>query len=139
VNKKELIEVMAEGAETNKATAEKLLNAFVDAVKGSLKSEEEVRIVGFGTFSVKHRAARTGRNPQTGEKIQIAASRSPKFTPGQDLKKTLKSVISRVGRNRGPRGLFVLFPVKALKIKWFLIDRRGGERIECPPQLEGYL
>jgi len=90
VNKKELIEAMAEGAETSKVTAEKVFNAFVDAVTKSLKNDEKVRIVGFGTFSLTHRAARTGRNPQTGEALQIAASKSPKFTAGQDLKKAVK-------------------------------------------------
>ena len=90
MNKKELIEVMAEEAETSKATAEKVFSAFVDAVTKSLKNDEKVRIVGFGTFSLTHRAARTGRNPQTGEPLQIAASKSPKFTAGQDLKKAVK-------------------------------------------------
>jgi DNA-binding protein HU-beta len=90
VNKKELIDAMAEGAETSKATAEKVFNAFVDAVTKTIKNDEKVRIVGFGTFSLTHRAARTGRNPQTGEPLQIPASKAPKFTPGQDLKKAVK-------------------------------------------------
>jgi DNA-binding protein HU-beta len=89
VNKKELIEAMAEGGETTKATAEKVFNAFVDAVTKTIKNDEKVRIVGFGTFSLAHRAARTGRNPQTGEPLQIAASKSPKFTPGQEFKKAV--------------------------------------------------
>ncbi len=90
MNKKELIDAMAEGAETSKATAEKVFNAFVDAVTKTIKNDEKVRIVGFGTFSLTHRAARTGRNPQTGEPLQIPASKAPKFTPGQDLKKAVK-------------------------------------------------
>ena len=90
MNKKDLVELMADNAEISKATAEQALNALLDGVKESLKKGEKVTLVGFGTFSVSNRAARTGRNPQTGEAIQIAASKAPKFTAGKDFKKAIK-------------------------------------------------
>jgi nucleoid DNA-binding protein len=90
VNKKDLVDLMADNAEISKATAEQALNALLDGVKESLKKGEKVTLVGFGTFSVSNRAARTGRNPQTGEAIQIAASKAPKFTAGKDFKKAIK-------------------------------------------------
>ena len=90
MNKKDLVDLMADNAEISKATAEQALNALLDGVKESLKKGEKVTLVGFGTFSVSNRAARTGRNPQTGEAIQIAASKAPKFTAGKDFKKAIK-------------------------------------------------
>ncbi len=90
MNKKDLIDLMAGNAEISKATAEQALNALLDGVKESLKKGEKVTLVGFGTFSVSNRAARTGRNPQTGEEIQIAASKAPKFTAGKDFKKAIR-------------------------------------------------
>jgi DNA-binding protein HU-beta len=73
-----------------KAAAEKALNAFIDTVKKTLKKGESVSLVGFGTFSVARRKARTGRNPQSGKKIKIPAARVPKFKAGQGLKDTVK-------------------------------------------------
>lgn len=90
MNKKDLVDLMADNAEISKATAEQALNTFLDGVKESLQKGEKVTLVGFGTFSVSNRAARTGRNPQTGEAIQIAASKAPKFTAGKDFKKAIK-------------------------------------------------
>ena len=89
INKDELIASMAELAGLSKTDAGKALNAFIDSVGTSLKAGNEVKLVGFGTFSVTQRAAREGRNPRTGEAIKIAASKAPKFQAGAVLKKTV--------------------------------------------------
>jgi DNA-binding protein HU-beta len=86
MNKAELIEAVASGANLSKADAGRAVDAVVDAVTGSLKQGEQVAVVGFGTFSVKHRAARVGRNPRTGESINIPASNVPGFKAGKALK-----------------------------------------------------
>ena len=86
MNKAELIEAVAAGADLSKADAGRAVDAVVDAVTKSLKKGQQVSIVGFGTFGVKHRAARTGRNPRTGDAIQIAASNVPGFKAGKALK-----------------------------------------------------
>ena len=86
MNKSDLIEAIAENAELSKAAAQRALDAFVDTVKSALKNGDQVALVGFGTFDVKDRAARSGRNPQTGEVIQIAATRVPGFKAGKALK-----------------------------------------------------
>lgn len=89
MNKAELIDRMAASADISKASATRALDAMLDAVTESLKQSEQVALVGFGTFAVKERAARTGRNPQTGESIQIAAARIPTFKAGKALKDAL--------------------------------------------------
>ncbi len=86
MNKAELIEAVADGADLSKADAGRAIDAVVGAVTKSLKRGQQVSIVGFGTFSVKHRAARTGRNPRTGDTIKIAASNVPGFKAGKALK-----------------------------------------------------
>ena len=86
MNKAELIEAMAKANKLSKKENEEVLNAFVDAVTKELKKGGKVQLVGFGTFEVGKRAARTGRNPQTGAEIKIKASRSPKFKAGKALK-----------------------------------------------------
>lgn len=86
MNKTELIAAMAESAELSKKDAEKALKAFVDVVTDELKKGEKIQLVGFGTFEVSERAAREGRNPQTGETMKIAASKAPKFKAGKALK-----------------------------------------------------
>jgi DNA-binding protein HU-beta len=86
VNKSQLIDQIAEGADISKASAGRALDAFVEAVSDTLKSGDQVALVGFGTFSVRERAARTGRNPQTGAEIQIAAAKVPGFKAGKALK-----------------------------------------------------
>ncbi|MEQ6885158.1 HU family DNA-binding protein [Salicola sp. Rm-C-2C1-2] len=86
VNKSELIDAIADSADISKAAAGRALDAMVDSITGSLKDGDPVTLVGFGTFSVKERAARTGRNPQTGEEIRIAASKVPSFKAGKALK-----------------------------------------------------
>jgi DNA-binding protein HU-beta len=86
VNKSELIDAIAESADLSKASATRALDAVIETVAGSLKAGDQVVLVGFGTFSVKDRAARTGRNPQTGAPIEIAAARIPSFKAGKALK-----------------------------------------------------
>ncbi|HSH48192.1 MAG TPA: HU family DNA-binding protein [Halomonas sp.] len=86
MNKSELIEAIAASADIPKAAASRALDAMVEAVADSLKKGDSVSLVGFGTFTVKDRAARTGRNPQTGEPIQISAARVPSFKAGKALK-----------------------------------------------------
>ena len=86
MNKAELVQAMAERAGLSKSDAEKALNAFVEVVGGELGKGGKVQLVGFGTFEVAERAARTGKNPQTGEAIKIPASKAPKFKAGKALK-----------------------------------------------------
>ena len=86
MNKTELVAAMAEKAQLSKKDAEAALKAFTDVVAEELKKGEKIQLVGFGTFEVSERAARTGRNPQTGEEMKIAASKAPKFKAGKALK-----------------------------------------------------
>ena len=86
MNKTSVIDKIAEETEQQKAQVEKVISSFFNIVKESLKNQESVRLVGFGTFSVSQRKARTGRNPQTGEEIKISACQYPKFKPGKEFK-----------------------------------------------------
>ena len=86
MNKKELVDAIAEKTELSKKDAEKALKAFIDVVTDELKKGEKIQLVGFGTFEISERAARTGKNPLTGEQITIAASKAPKFKAGKQLK-----------------------------------------------------
>ena len=86
MNKGDLIEAVAAGANLSKADASRAVDAVLDGITGALRSGGSVSLVGFGTFSVKSRAARQGRNPRTGETIQIAASKVPGFKAGKALK-----------------------------------------------------
>jgi DNA-binding protein HU-beta len=86
VNKTELIEQIAKSADLSKASAGRALDAMIDAVKKTLKKGGSVSLVGFGTFAVGKRAARSGRNPRTGATIKIKAAKVPKFRPGKGLK-----------------------------------------------------
>ena len=86
MNKTEFIAAVAEKAEISKKDSEKALKAFVDVVAEQLKAGDKVQLVGFGTFEVSERAAREGRNPQTGETMKIAACKAPKFKAGKALK-----------------------------------------------------
>ena len=90
MNKNELIEQIAVSADITKAKAALAVEAFIEAVTDSLKKGEDVALVGFGTFTLSERAARTGRNPQTGAVIEIAASKQPKFCAGKKLKDAVK-------------------------------------------------
>ena len=86
VNKTELIDAIASAADLPKASAGRALDAVIDSVTDALAKGDQVALVGFGTFSVKHRSARSGRNPQTGATIEIAASNVPSFKAGKALK-----------------------------------------------------
>ena len=86
MNKTELVTAIAEQAELSKKDSEKALKAFINVVTDELKKGEKIQLVGFGTFEVIERAAREGRNPLTGEKMSIKASKAPKFKAGKALK-----------------------------------------------------
>ena len=85
MNKGDLISKISEDAGLSKTQASSALDAVIDGVTGTLKNGDKLTLVGFGTFSVSHRAARKGRNPQTGKEINIAAKNVVKFKPGKDL------------------------------------------------------
>ncbi len=89
MTKGDIVDSIAEETGLSKADAERAVNAFTGAVTSALKGGDSVSIVGFGTFSVSARAARTGRNPRTGEAIQIKASNAPKFKAGKGLKEAV--------------------------------------------------
>jgi len=89
MNKTELVAAIAAKTELSKKDSEKALKAFIDVVTEELKKGEKVQLVGFGTFEVAERAAREGRNPQTGKSMKIAASKAPKFKAGKALKETI--------------------------------------------------
>lgn len=86
MNKTELVAAIAEKAELSKKDSEKALKAFIDVVTAQLKKDQKVQLVGFGTFEVSKRAAREGRNPQTGKTMKIKACKAPKFKAGKALK-----------------------------------------------------
>lgn len=90
MNKTELIKVVAEKAELTQKDAAVATQAVLDAITNALANEEKVQILGFGTFEIRERSARIGRNPQTGEEIQIAASKAPAFKAGKELKAAVK-------------------------------------------------
>lgn len=92
MNKADLVAAMAEKAGVSKKDAEASLKAFTDVVAEELKKGEKIQLVGFGTFEVSERAARTGRNPKTGEPLEIAASKSPKFHALTGFKNAVKNV-----------------------------------------------
>jgi nucleoid DNA-binding protein len=91
MNKAQLVDIVQRelGKDVSKAAAERALNAVLGAIERGLKSGSQVQLVGFGTFRVSKRAARLGRNPKTGEQIQIKASKTVRFSAGQGLKKSL--------------------------------------------------
>jgi DNA-binding protein HU-beta len=91
VNKSELVDSIAEAADLSKASAGRALDATIAAVSSALAEKDQVSLVGFGTFAVKHRAARAGRNPQTGAEIQIKAAYVPSFKAGKALKDAVNS------------------------------------------------
>ncbi len=89
MNKQELVSAMAEKANLSKKDAEAALAAFVSSVEDALKKGDKVQLVGFGSFEVRDRAARTGRNPQTGAEMKIAAAKVPTFKAGSGLKELI--------------------------------------------------
>ena len=98
VNKSELIAALAGKAELSKKDAEKVLGAFVDTVSESLAKGEKIQLIGFGTFEVKKRPARTARNPRTGAEIKIAASKAPAFKSGKALKEKVNTPAKKKGK-----------------------------------------
>ncbi|RPK14797.1 HU family DNA-binding protein [Priestia endophytica] len=90
MNKTELVNAVAEQSELTKQDATKAVDALLKTISDTLSKEEKIQLIGFGTFEVRERAARTGRNPQTGEEMQIAASKVPAFKPGKELKEAVK-------------------------------------------------
>lgn len=90
MNKAELINAVADKAEISKADAGRAVDAFIEVVTRALKKNEKVSLVGFGTFQIRKRAARTGRNPKTGEPLKISASKNPAFKAGKALKDAVK-------------------------------------------------
>lgn len=91
MNKAELVAAIAEKTELSKKDSEKALKAFIDVVTEELTKGEKIQLVGFGTFEVTERAAREGRNPQTGKSMTIAASKAPKFKAGKALKDVINA------------------------------------------------
>ncbi len=89
MNKQELIEIIAKKNELSKAKTLEILNCTIETIKTSLKKNQRIQLVGFGTFLVRQRKARQGRNPKTGETIQISAKKVPAFSAGSELKKFL--------------------------------------------------
>lgn len=90
MNKTELVDAVATSAELSKAAAAKAVDAVVDSITAALKKGDKVTLIGFGTFEVRERAARTGRNPRTGEEIKIAAAKIPAFKAGKKLKEAVR-------------------------------------------------
>ena len=90
MNKSDIMDKISSEAEITKAQAENALNAILEAITGTLAAGDKVTLIGFGSFSVTERAARTGRNPQTGAELKIPAGETPKFTAGKELKETVK-------------------------------------------------
>lgn len=90
MNKSELITAVADKADISKADAGKALDAFVEVIAKALKKNDKVSLVGFGTFAIRKRAARVGRNPKTGAALKIAASKNPSFKAGKALKDAVK-------------------------------------------------
>ena len=90
MNKTELVKAVAEQAELTQKDAAKAVDALFATISNTLAQEEKIQLIGFGTFEVRERAARKGRNPQTGEEIDIAASKVPAFKPGKELKEAVK-------------------------------------------------
>ncbi|SFH65093.1 DNA-binding protein HU-beta [Priestia megaterium] len=90
MNKAELIDAVATKSELTKQDSRKAVDALFETISNTLANEEKIQLIGFGTFEVRERAARTGRNPQTGEEMMIPASKVPAFKPGKELKEALK-------------------------------------------------
>jgi len=90
MKKAELIDAVATKSELTKQDTKKAVDALFETISNTLANEEKIQLIGFGTFEVRERAARTGRNPQTGEEIMIPASKVPAFKPGKELKEALK-------------------------------------------------
>jgi DNA-binding protein HU-beta len=102
MTKAELVAKIAEGAELTKVQAEKALNSFIAATTAALKAGDKVTLIGFGTFSAVTRAARIGRNPQTGKELKIAAKTNGKFSPGKALKDLKAKPVKAAPKAKAP-------------------------------------
>jgi len=98
MNKSELVTALAAKTELSRKDAEKVISAFVDAVSDTLTAGDKIQLIGFGTFDVKDRPARTARNPRTGEEIKIAASKAPVFKAGKALKDKVNVPAKKKGK-----------------------------------------
>ena len=92
MNKAELIDAVATKSDLTKQDSKKAVDALLETISNTLAKEEKIQLLGFGTFEVRERAERTGRNPQTGEEMAIPASKVPAFKPGKELKEAIKSL-----------------------------------------------
>ena len=92
MNKTELVKAVSTQAELTQKDAAKVVDALFETISNTLAKEEKIQLIGFGTFEVRERSARKGRNPQTGEEIDIAASKVPAFKPGKELKEAVKPI-----------------------------------------------
>jgi len=90
MNKTELVKAVSSKSELSQKDAANVVDAVFDTISSTLAKEEKIQLIGFGTFEVRERSARKGRNPQTGEEIEIAASKVPAFKPGKELKEAVK-------------------------------------------------
>jgi DNA-binding protein HU-beta len=90
MNKTELVDAVATKSELTKQDSKKAVDALFETISNTLAKEEKIQLIGFGTFEIRERAERTGRNPQTGEEMTIPASKSPAFKPGKELKEAVK-------------------------------------------------
>ncbi|MET3689535.1 DNA-binding protein HU-beta [Priestia megaterium] len=90
MNKTELVDAVATKSELTKQDSKKAVDALFETISNTLAKEEKIQLVGFGTFEIRERAERTGRNPQTGEEMTIPASKAPAFKPGKELKESVK-------------------------------------------------
>ncbi|PGT76123.1 DNA-binding protein [Priestia megaterium] len=90
MNKTEVVDAVATKSELTKQDSKKAVDALFETISNTLAQEEKIQLVGFGTFEIRERAERTGRNPQTGEEMTIPASKAPAFKPGKELKEALK-------------------------------------------------
>ncbi|KLV28713.1 HU family DNA-binding protein [Priestia megaterium] len=90
MNKTELVDTVATKSELTKQDSKKAVDALFETISNTLAQEEKIQLVGFGTFEIRERAERTGRNPQTGEEMTIPASKAPAFKPGKELKEAVK-------------------------------------------------
>ncbi|QSX23545.1 HU family DNA-binding protein [Priestia megaterium] len=90
MNKTQLVDAVATKSELTKQDSKKAIDALFETISNTLAKEEKIQLVGFGTFEIRERAERTGRNPQTGEEMTIPASKSPAFKPGKELKEAVK-------------------------------------------------
>ena len=103
MNKRQLVEAVAKHMDRSKAEAERAVNAVIEAVTGGLKKDNVVQLIGFGSFNVKERKARKGRNPKTGETIDIEASNTVSFKPGKALREKIQSKPKKKSRKKSKK------------------------------------